>query len=255
MDLPYDDKKCLEAKQKLSGNTAIRKLWRERFAPSNHVGNCSALYHKLNPSTTYDFFNKYVEYASNNHHLKIRDRGLTYYELVELAKKYKQVSDESTMVREDLSTYYYDILCHVIYETYHGMGKERDIINYLTKKGYKCEHFPPNIDTRYGADIKVTKSNGKVSAIQIKPIKFFTSNKPDVQKDRINLCRKYEELKECENCKTYYCIYENRDDSTWWVKNGDKFCFRINELFAYDKDDIDSTFTRKILPKEYSLLL
>ena len=47
--------------------------------------------------------------------------------------------------------------------------------------------------------------------------------------------------------KTYYAIYTNDEQTgeTLWLKNGDGFRFKINELFDYDKNDIMGTFTRK----------
>ena len=105
-------------------------------------------------------------------------------------------------------------------------------------------------------DIKVTRDDSRVSAIQIKPISFFKSNRSDVQRDRIHLCMKYEEAFYNLGFKTYYAIYV-KDKTTGditWVKNGDGFRFRINELFDYDPNDIRGTFTRLALPEVYEKL-
>lgn len=256
MDFPYEDSKCVSAKNKLRKNKTISDIWRIHFSPSNKIGNCTDLYRKLKPETTKDFFEKYVKYAQENKGLKIRHRGLTMEELIETAEKYKKLSEEATMAKYDLSIYYYDMLCHIITETYYGQHRESEFSDFLEGLGYKCGKFEGWVDTRYGVDIKVTKSNGKESAIQIKPATFFYSNRYDVQKDRINLCVKYEEAVKDLGIKTYYAIYTNDEQTgeTLWLKNGDGFRFKINELFDYDKNDIVGTFTRKTLPQHYEKL-
>ena len=188
--------------------------------------------------------------------MPISRRGLSYDELVELARRYKAKSEELTATSHDLETYFDDVLCHIIVETWDGQQNERDFVGLLTSLGYQCSKFDGNIDARYGVDIKVTRSDGKVSAIQIKPISFFKSNRPDVQSDRIALCEKYEAALIEFGFKTYYAIYV-RDKTTGdvtWVKNGNGFRFKIGELFRYDTSDIRGTFMRLPIPEVYEKL-
>lgn len=250
MHLLFNRKECIKAKNKLGKNSVVGTIWKDYFAPSNKIGNCTNLYRKLQPSSCEDFYNKYINYALNNSNLPITKRGLSYNELITLAERYKQLTEEKTNLKYDLETYFYDALCHVIIETWDGQQNERDFILFLKKLGYTCSKFDGKIDTEYGVDIKVTRNDGRVSAIQIKPITFFKSNRSDVQSDRINLCNKYEKTLKDLGIKTYYAIY-SKDKATGnvtWLKNGSGYRFRINELFNYDPSDIRGTFTRCALP-------
>lgn len=251
MIFDFDVKKCVEAKAILGKNSHISSIWRDNFSGSNHVGNCTNLYSKLRPVSYEDFYRKYIEYAEKNKFLRISQRGLTYDELLDLAKSYKQKSENKTLISNDLSVYFYDALCHVIVETFDGQKKERDFIKFLTSLGYKCSHFDGKTDATYGVDIRVERDDGRVSAIQIKPISFFKSNREDVQKDRINLCYKYENTLRDLGIKTYYAIYQKKRDSNEidWIKNGKGYRFRINELFNYDPLHIEETFVRRKLPE------
>ena len=252
----FSKEECINAKSILGKSGAISTIWHNYFAPSNRIGNCTNLYRLLKPDSCEDFFDKYVKYASGHKDLPISKRGLDETELLLLAEKYKNLVQEKTGITNDILTYYYDALCHIIVETWDGQQNERDFIKFLTNLGYSCSKFDGKIDAEYGVDIKVTRDDGRVSAIQIKPISFFKSNRSDVQSDRINLCKKYEEAYKNLGFKTYYAIYV-RDKVTGeitWVKNGNGYRFRINELFNYDPNDIRGTFTRLALPEVYEKL-
>ena len=163
---------------------------------------------------------------------------------------YRVYVEKKTGLTYDFETFFYDAVCHIIIETWEGQQNERDFKKYLNKIGYECSDFDGHIDGKYGLDIKVTRNDGKVSAIQIKPISFFKSYRDDVQSDRVNLCQKYENALRELGIKTYYAIYQKdkKTNEIYWVKNGDMFRFRINELFDYDPEDIEGTFVRRKLP-------
>lgn len=256
MQFLFDNEECLKSKAILGKNGIVSTIWHNYFAPSNRIGNCTNLYRKLNPTDCNDFYEKYIKYGEEHMELPISKRGLSYDELVSVAERYKKAVEEKTNLSYDLSVYFYDALCHIIVETWDGQQNERDFIKFLTNLGYKCSKFDGKIDAKYGVDIKVTRNDGRVSAIQIKPISFFKSNRSDVQTDRINLCIKYEEALKNLQFKTYYAIYV-KDKATGditWVKNGNGYRFRINELFNYDQNDIRGTFTRLAIPEVYEKL-
>lgn len=256
MQLFFNKEECLKAKSLLGKNSVISTVWHDYFAPSNRIGNCTNLYRKLRPKSCDDFYLKYIDYAKNNPNLPISQRGLTYNELYSISERYKKVVEDKINLSYDVSVYFYDALCHIIVETWDGQQNERDFITYLNNLGYKCSKFEGSVDAKYGVDIKVERGDGRVSAIQIKPISFFKSNRSDVQSDRINLCIKYEEALNDMGIKTYYAIYV-RDRNTGeitWVKNNGMYRFRISELFNYDPSDIRGTFTRLSLPEIYEKL-
>lgn len=256
MQFSFDKGKCVEAKSILGKNSIISGIWRNNFAPSNRIGNCTNLYRKLLPSSVDNFYEKYVEYAEKNNSLPISQRGLSYNELISLADRYKKQSEEKANVNLDLSVFFYDALCHIIVETWDGQQNERDFVTFLTSLGYRCSKFDGSIDAKYGVDIKVERNDGRISAIQIKPISFFKSNRNDVQYDRIHLCEKYEDALKEFGFKTYYAIYvkDKETGDVKWVKNGNGYRFRINELFNYNPSDIRGTFTRISLPDVYEKL-
>lgn len=256
MQFLFNSDKCLKSKAILGKNSIISTIWHNYFAPSNKIGNCTNLYRLLEPTDCNDFYEKYVKYGEEHSCLPISKRGLSYNELVLLAEKYKKTVEDKLNVNYDLSMYFYDALCHIIVETWDGQQNERDFIKFLTNLGYNCSKFDGKIDAEYGVDIKVTRDDGRISAIQIKPISFFKSNRSDVQADRISLCVKYEEALKKFGFKTYYAIY-SKDKTTGditWVKNGSGYRFRINELFDYDPTDIRGTFRRYALPEVYEKL-
>ena len=256
MQFLFNSDKCLKSKAILGKNSIISTIWHNYFAPSNKIGNCTNLYRLLEPTDCNDFYEKYVKYGEEHSCLPISKRGLSYNELVLLAEKYKKTVEDKLNVKYDLSIYFYDALCHIIVETWDGQQNERDFIKFLTNLGYNCSKFDGKIDAEYGVDIKVTRDDGRISAIQIKPISFFKSNRSDVQADRISLCVKYEEALKKFGFKTYYAIY-SKDKTTGditWVKNGNGYRFRINELFDYDPTDIKGTFRRYALPEVYEKL-
>lgn len=245
----YNKEETLRAKEKLGKYSSISEIWRKKYAPSNRIGNCSNLFRLHKPKDENDFFEKYFRYAENNTHLPISQRGLTHSEFKELVKNYMDDADKTVDEQFSYEIYLNDCLCHIITETFSGKIQEMNFIAFLESLGYKCSFFDGKTDAKYGLDIKVTRHDGRVSAIQIKPLSFFKSNRSDVQKDRINLCVKYEETLRIYNIKTYYAIYykDKETGEVLWLKNGNGYRFKIDELFNYDHNDIQGTFVRKPL--------
>lgn len=259
--IDFSIEKCLKAKKILGKDTAASYIWRTGFAPSNHIGNCTNLYRRHNPETCEEFFTKYVTFAKENPELAIKERGLSEAELLDLAEKYRAKTEATGRISGiDTETYLYDALCHIIVETWDGQKIERDFRNFLEHSlpyGYECGTVGGSADGKYGIDILVKRSDGKMSAIQIKPITFFKSKRYDVRCDRVNLCRKYIMTLSDYSLKTYYAIYQ-KDRNTGevrWLKNRDgKFRFKIDDLFVFDPSDIDGTFVEKKLPDVFTAL-
>lgn len=257
----FNREATIKAKRQLHRDHHAGYVWKQYFAPSPKVGNCTNLYRKLLPTSCEDFYEKYVRYAEENQQMPIRDRGLGETELRILAENYKAKSEQNgTPPIYDVETYLNDALCHIITETWDGQSNEREFMDFLENSlpvEYKCSKFPGALDTKYGLDIKVVRDDGKVSAIQIKPISFFKSNRPDVQADRISLCEKYIAAISDLSVKTYYAIYEKdkKTGETRWLRNTDgRFRFKIDHLFGFEPRDISGTFVRKKLPTEFSKL-
>lgn len=246
MSIEYNRENTVKAKNTLRKDDKISTIWKRFYAPSNIIGNCTNLYRLHKPISEEDFFNKYIQYALEHKDLPISKRGLSEEELINLANDYMQRGNAVSKKPHQFDTYLNDMICHIITETYDGKIQEINFTKFLESLGYKCDYFEGSIDGKYGLDIKVTKSDGKLSAIQIKPISFFTSTRSDVQADRINLCVKYEKTLSEQKFKTYYAIYKkDSNNNILWVKNKDGFRFRIEELFSYDKENIYQTFSRK----------
>lgn len=252
--IEFDERECIKAKEILAKNQFVTSVWRNNFSPSNVIGNCTNLYRKLNPENCEDFFKKYLEYAKTHKDLPINERGLTEEELVETAKSYYEKCNPY-----GFNTFLYDMICHIIVETYNGQQMESQFIKYLERLGYSCTKFDGAVDAKYGLDIKVSNeknNNQKPFAVQIKPISFFISNRMDVERDRIRACYKYEDAKNELDIITYYAIY-NRNKTNGeitWLKNNAGFSFKINELFQYDKNNIEGTFKRYTLTSNFEKL-
>ena len=250
----FIEKLCIEAKEKLHKNSEIGIIWKDNFSYSNKIGNCTNLYRLLRPTSYKDFYFKYIKYASENIEKKIYDRGLTYGELITLAEEYKSMCESKTNLKYDLEIYFYDALCHIIIETKDGQKNEEDFIRYLESIGYECSNIDGRNDAKFGVDIKLVKDGNDFGFIQVKPISFFKTNRADTQNDRIKLCEKYEMTKKEYGLDTFYAIYSKKNDRVYWYKNGKSFCFRINDLFTYDKTDIPNTFVRKPIKDIYEPL-
>lgn len=244
----FDEEKCRFAKEHIGRNGEISKVWMTQFSPKNKIGNCTNLFRKLKPTSPEDFYEKYIKYAEEHHTLPVKERGLTYEELLLLAGQYCNAGNAHSKVNYEADMYFYDMLCHIILETWEGQRTEREFSRFLEKLDYKCDHFDGEVDATYGLDIRVRRKDGKVSAIQIKPMTFFLSNRPDVVEHRRLLCKKYERTYEDMNgLKTYYAVYckDKQTGEITWVKNGDGFRFKINELFIYDPRNVEGTFHDK----------
>lgn len=249
----FDINKCIESKKILNKNAKSRNIYKTKCSYSRFIGNCTNLYHKLKPLNYKDFYEKELKYAEENHDLPIEERGLTYEEFYMLAYKYKVLFEDSTNMSYDLSVYFYSLVCHAIVETFVGQKKEEIIMNYISNKGFETKKVDGRKDAKYGVDIEV-EGKGQHFYIQVKPLTFFISNYEDTNEDRIDACRKREEIMKLEGLDTFYIIYDldwETSELKWLLNKKDVILFKISDLFEYDKNDIKNTFVRLKLPTEY----
>ncbi len=249
----FDINKCIESKKILNSNAKSRLIYKNKCSYSRFIGNCTNLYHRLKPLDYKDFYDKELKYAEENHDLPIEERGLTYEEFYMLAHKYKTLLEDCTALRYDISVYFYSLVCHAIVETFVGQKKEESIMEHITGKGFKVNKVDGKKDAKYGVDIEVI-GKGQHFYLQVKPISFFKSDYPDTHEDRIDACRKREEVLKLEGLDTYFIIYDLNWETSQikWLNNKTSgILFKISDLFRYDKDDIKNSIVRLELPTEY----
>lgn len=251
----FDINKCIQCKKILNSNDESRLIYQKKCSGSRFIGNCTNLYHKLKPLNYKDFYDKELKYAEENHELPISERGLTYEEFYMLAYKYKILLEDRTTLKYDISVYFYSLICHAIVETFVGQKVEGKAMNYISNKGFTTKKVEGKKDAKCGVDIEVI-GKGLHFYVQVKPISFFKAEREDTHEDRISACKKREDvLKSKEHLDTYYMIY----DFNWktsqlkWIpvpNKNNKLLFKINELFGYDKDNIETTLDVYPLPTE-----
>ncbi len=126
-------------------------------------------------------------------------------------------------------------------------------MEHITGKGFKVNKVDGKKDAKYGVDIEVI-GKGQHFYLQVKPISFFKSDYPDTHEDRIDACRKREEVLKLEGLDTYFIIYDLNWETSQikWLNNKTSgILFKISDLFRYDKDDIKNSIVRLELPTEY----
>ena len=248
----FDINKCIECKKILNRNDKSKEIYEHKCSYSRFIGNCTNLYYKLKPNNYFDFYEKELKYAEENHSLPVEERGLTYEEFYMLAHKYKVLLEDCTTLKYDISVYFYALVCHAIVETFVGQKKEETIMKYISDKGFTVNKVEGKKDAKYGVDIEVF-GKGQHFYVQVKPISFFKSEYPNTHKSRIEACRKREEVLNLEGIDTYYVIYDldwKTSQFTWVNNKNGGILFKINDLFGYDKDNIKSTLIRYQLPTE-----
>lgn len=253
----YFRDRTIKAKEEIGKYGIISEIWKDYFAPSNKIGNVTNLFMKLKPKDEKDFCDKYFQYAEEHKDLPISQRGLTYSEFVELVKNYMESANKANGIEFTYETYFNDALCHIITETYDGKIIELRFRRFLESLGYECDFFEGSIDAKYGVDIKVTrKSEGKTFAVQIKPISFIKSRRNDVHDARVELIYKYHNFLKDYKLKTYYAFYfkAKNTGNIFWLKNGDGFIFKLEELFSYDETNIDKTAKVKQIKDDFHYL-
>ena len=240
----FNVKLCLKSKEILKRNKDIAgNITRNKYTKSGYIGNCMYLYNLLKPNDYEDFYNKILDYAESHKEIRVENRGLTYEELYHLAEEFKKETEENGGINTGLNIYFYTLVCHLVIETFDGAKAEELLTDYFKENGADVSKVDPVIDTRYGLDLDV-KKDGTRFFVQVKPISFFLGKNLHTMKDKVKICVKREEVLEKYGINTYYAIYDidKEECRIRWVTNQKgKILFKIEELFAYDKDIIMNT--------------
>lgn len=207
------------------------KVWGREFSPSRSIGKCTFLFKTLSPDSYDDFFAKYVKYAEEHSDYPIQNRGLTEDELIKCSEKYKALAEEYCGDKFPVEDYLYDALCHIIVETFDGMGNERVALEYMKDLGINAEHASYLYDSEYGIDIVVKDGDAILYGVQVKPETFLTSNRADVKRDRQLLVRKKDKALS-DGIKTYYMVYKKDSDGKllWLEQKNGKFAWTFDAL-------------------------
>lgn len=247
MVFEFDLDKCLHSKNILAAIDAAQVIYKNHFSYPRYIGDCTLLCRLHLPVSYEDFYQKYLNYALANSSKPIELRGLTYDELLSESHRFKELVEEQTSIVNDISVYYYGLVCHIIVETFNGKKKELQLLNYIQKTfGYECVPFDSTIDCRFGVDLKITDLEGNIYALQIKPDTFFLGNKNvSLQDDRIGMIHKRNKLRKQFGIDTIYAVYCNRNDSNnggWYMKDNGKITFKLEQLLQFDQDADYSIF-------------
>lgn len=229
--IEFSEKKCRSAKERIRRFEPAMKVWGREFSPSRSIGKCTFLFRTLLPESYDDFFAKYVKYAEEHNGYPIKDRGLTEEELIKCSEKYKKLAEENCGDKFPVDDYLYDALCHIIVETFDGMGNERLALEYMKGLGINAEYASYAYDSEYGIDIVAKDGDRILYGVQVKPESFLTSNRADVRTDRWLLVKKKDKALS-DGIKTYYMVYrKDTDDKPVWImqKNG-KFAWTFDAL-------------------------
>lgn len=178
------------------------------------VGDMSYLFWKYNPKDYKDFWDKYTSDINIlNTDLKHSGRSVSY--LLDLAKTYKERSGNTST---PLPTYFKNIVWHIIVQTYDGLNREREFMEYIKKYGYTCDKVEGDIDAGYGIDLELKKNGNHFAYLQIKPMSFCLGNSnAALREDRKLAFSKREKVRK-EFGKEVWMIIYKKDESTGEVK-------------------------------------
>lgn len=236
--------KCYYNELKKKINFLYGNIWK-KISGRPYVGNCSYLYKKLEPINYQDFFEKYINYISPNKTNSLKKDeyyGRTINDLLNLAKKYKELCNDDKLSIED---FFDDIVNHVIIETFDGHIAENYILNVLKEKGFTVLNSDGEMDAVLGVDLIVKWKEKIISFLQIKPVTtFLGNNNISLVNDRIEFYHKQEKLNEyiktayknciIKNANIEYMLYDkstydNENKLKWYYKNN-RSRFSLNEL-------------------------
>ena len=222
------------AKQK---NSRFGDIWRNFYSGKNKVGPCIALCCKYRPQSYQEFMDKYIMDAIENKDAPLSKRGRTIEELKEICVNpyYEHVCKKYPDKHFDYDTFFDEVICHVIIETFDGRKREREMANHCVGKGYEIEYPSNEDDSKYGIDFFCNKEGNKMFIIQTKPLSFFTSKRNDTILDRINAFIKATNAIKKYNIPYYFTIYDSKEDK-WCrnIKRGNSVLYKLSDLYQED---------------------
>jgi len=197
------------------------------------IGDMSYLYHKYKPTSYKDFYIKYTTDTGDDG--DVRHRGRSEQELLQLAHKYQRISKRYDL---PISTFYNNLVWHIIIQSYDGHKYEQQFINYINSLGYNAVTVNSNLDAEYGVDIEVFNDKKRLFFVQVKPITFTIGNKnASLINDRKLAYIKRDKIKEKYNVPVLlvcYSINKVSKEVEWLQHNNGKCLFKFEELFNAD---------------------
>lgn len=206
------------------GNNIIKGLCK-----ASKTGHGSMLFDKLNPSSYHDFYEKLIKYAEQNKDvLNIYQRGLTYEELLIVAKEFKtQVNILNPNITFSIEDYVDYIMYVNVIQTFDGHINEVKLVDYINKYWYKDAHkVSGNLDSKYGIDI-LYKNDTR--GIQVKSINFFLGNKTSTVNDRKEIEPLKNEVMNKFGIEMKYAIYD-RKNKQYLVSSNNTPIFSFEEF-------------------------
>lgn len=208
----------------------IHDIWKRYFSDGNKSGFGGIIFGKIKPTTIDEFYENQQKYAYNNIKLKIRERGLTYEELIELAYELKEKCESHLLEKKYNIEYYINYIIYVNYiQTFNGKIGEKRVYDSLIKLGYDVKLSNSKEDNYYGLDIIFGKNGLLNNAIQLKHFTFLLSNKESVLEDIKELKEKYYKSKKELGIETFYLFY-NKFKCGYYCFENDKCLISFNDL-------------------------
>lgn len=229
----YDKNKSYEIHKKYCEIPNVEKLFDQEFSYKSFIGPIVKLCFGFNPVSEYDFVNQYFDYAESNKNGFIIDRGLTRFEVMEMATRFQRRVCEVTQTPITHEDAFHYIMWNIINFAFNGFEAEKAYSEVLYKEGYITTKADDNLDKKFGVDIIVKENNEKTFFVQVKPISFLGVDK---KKEREDAYEKYNKTLKEYKLKTYYAIYTRDDDGKIiWKKNNEtgKTLFDASILTKY----------------------
>ena len=206
-------------------NGRLTDVWQNERKVDN-LGCASYLYRKYGYPTSYqEFYDKYV----NDSIMHSGENGRSEHWLYKVAKDLA-TSDRHKAPMED---YYAYVVLKVIIDTLDGMKAELKARKMLESSGFTCAEPTVSEDCSLGIDIKVSKNNKQLCAIQVKPISFFRGNNNEsLIEDRKKAIEKEYKTQKLLKIPTYFFIYY-KEDGSFKMTNG-KLAHKLDNLITKD---------------------
>ena len=228
MNFIFDENRLINTFNKLNKYDTINLVWKRGLCKAARTGHGSNLFDLLEPESHIDFFNKLINYASQNIKTKtIYNRGLTVEESCNLAHEFKHnVEELDASIKFPVEDYLDYIIYVNVIQTFDGHINEVMLVNYIKKYYYPDVHKASGeLDSKYGIDI-LYRNNTR--GIQVKSINFFLGQKQSTINDRQNIKILKEEVKEKFDIEMKYAIFDRKTFN--YVKN-----INNTPIFSFDE--------------------
>ena len=231
------------AKKQSNKLSEFSGLWRNEFAPSNHIGHTNKLLHKYRILYVYgDFNHKLCEFIKD--YLDDPDPTFNYNKYTgswKYGRSVKQIecianhisrrcNEEKITFSDGMENDIEKLMCliinHACTETLAGKYGEMIVEEYFKSFGLERRNETDNISDflwdSNGVDILLYKGDKIFRFVQVKPISFMVGNKPDLVTDRKKCIEQnqpfvddylqthYLEAHEKIRSEIIYCFYDGK---------------------------------------------